>query len=71
MVDLKVLSSHKLFPGPVLHNSHALEHHTLNAFMALGKDAWAECRATLTRLLAADEPQLRDNQALRAEVRDL
>jgi len=38
---------------------------SLNAFMALGKPAWQEARATLTRLLSKDEGQLRDNAALR------
>lgn len=38
---------------------------TLNKFMALGRPAWKEARATLQRLLAADEPTLRDNAGLR------
>lgn len=38
---------------------------SLNAFMALGKPAWQEARATLTRLLSKDEGQLRDNAAIR------
>ena len=38
---------------------------TLNPFMALGRAAWKEARATLTRLLLADEPALRDDRALR------
>lgn len=68
VLDLNVLSHHHLFPGPILHSSHALHQHTLNQFMALGKAAWNECRETVQRLLSAEEPQLRDNQALRAEV---
>lgn len=38
---------------------------TLNAFMALGKPAWQEARATLTRLLSKGEGRLRDDAALR------
>jgi len=38
---------------------------TLNAFMALGPAAWHQVRATISKLLSADEPSLRDNAALR------
>ncbi len=38
---------------------------TLNAFMAAGPAAWQAVRATLQRLLSAQEPTLRDWQALR------
>ena len=41
---------------------------TLNAFMALGKPAWLEARAALTRLLSAGEGALRDDAALRREA---
>ena len=36
--------------------------------MALKRDAWREARATLRKLLAKDEPKLRDDQALRARA---
>lgn len=39
---------------------------TLNAFMALGRPAWVEARATLQRLLSPGEGALRDDAALRA-----
>lgn len=38
---------------------------TLNAFLALGKEAWHETRETLSQLLSKDVPTLRDNVALR------
>src|SRR5437763_16435434 len=38
---------------------------TLNAFMALGRDAWRQTRGALTRLLSENEPTLRDHAALR------
>jgi fumarylacetoacetase len=38
---------------------------TLNAFMAAGRAVWRDVRQTLTRLLSADEPTLRDNAKLR------
>lgn len=41
---------------------------TLNEFMSLGKPAWQEARATLTRLLSSSEGVLRDNEALRREA---
>ena len=41
---------------------------TLNDFMALGRPAWAEARATLQRLLSAAEPALRDDAALHSQA---
>src|SRR5205823_13600612 len=40
----------------------------LNAFLALGRSAWSEARATISRLLSADEPALRDQPTLRERV---
>ena len=40
----------------------------LNAFMALGRDAWTEARQLISHLLDADNPELRDNAALRDRV---
>ncbi len=41
---------------------------SLNSFMKLGSPAWSSLRAQLTQLLREDEPTLRDNAELRAEV---
>src|SRR5207247_3779300 len=38
------------------------------AFLALGRPAWREVRETITKLLRADEPTLRDNAALREQA---
>jgi len=38
---------------------------SLNALMSLRRPAWTELRQTIMRLLAADEPALRDNAELR------
>ncbi len=38
---------------------------SLNRFMSLGRTAWRDVRATLTSLLRADVPTLRDDAALR------
>jgi fumarylacetoacetase len=40
----------------------------LNDFMALGRPAWAEARAAVSRLLRADEPTLRDDAVRREHV---
>jgi fumarylacetoacetase len=64
VVDLSVLSKAGLFDGPLLSNSSCFSQTTLNDFMALGRPAWKEARATLQKLLSADEPTLRDNQVL-------
>lgn len=39
---------------------------TLNAFMALGYEAWQEARRTLQMLLSANESTLRDDVSLRS-----
>src|SRR6202045_4142746 len=41
---------------------------SLNSFLALGRPGWKETRETLQRLLAAENPTLRDNSALRERV---
>ncbi|XP_032088534.1 fumarylacetoacetase [Thamnophis elegans] len=61
------LSSVKhLFDGPVLSKQHhVFEQSTLNAFMALGWEAWTEARSWLQKILSDKEPTLRDNAELR------
>ncbi|XP_072020164.1 fumarylacetoacetase-like [Amphiura filiformis] len=64
ILDLSVISH--LFNGPILaQHRHVFQQATLNAFMGLGTPAWTEARATLQKLLSADEPTLRDNADLR------
>jgi fumarylacetoacetase len=41
---------------------------SLNAFIALGRDAWRETRSHLAQLLAADNPRLRDDAPLRSRA---
>jgi fumarylacetoacetase len=38
---------------------------TLNPFMALGPKVWSQTRARISELLRHDQPELRDNEALR------
>lgn len=42
--------------------------HTLNAFMALGYEAWREARRTLQVLLSEHESTLRDDVSLRSRL---
>src|SRR5262245_20218227 len=65
VLDLSVLEASSLFNGPVLRHHRVFGQSALNAFLALGKEAWAEARATVSRLLRSDEPTLRDQRALR------
>lgn len=61
-VDLAALAEHGLLcTGPIL-SRHAgvFAQPTLNAFIELGPEAWAEARAVLQRLLSAREGALRD-----------
>lgn len=67
ILDLSILA--QLFTGPQLKNQqHVFKESTLNSFMGLGPAAWSEARATLQRLLAHDEPTLRDDCQLRAKA---
>lgn len=68
VLDLSVLADAGLFEGPLLSNSSCFTQTSLNAFMALGRPAWKEARDTLQKLLSADEPSLRDNDALRSKA---
>jgi fumarylacetoacetase len=68
VLDLAPLEAHGLITGPVLRNHRVFAAGKLNPFLALGRAAWAEARACVSRLLRADEPTLRDNALLRERV---
>jgi fumarylacetoacetase len=68
VLDLAILETHGLFNGPVLRQHRVFAQPALNAFLALGRPAWSEARATISRLLSANEPALRDQPALRDRV---
>lgn len=68
IVDLFVLDEEGFFDGPALNNQFAFQDSVLNHFMSLGKPAWLEARTTLQDILSADNPLLRDNDALRSRV---
>ncbi|KAK3152410.1 hypothetical protein QOZ80_2BG0158520 [Eleusine coracana subsp. coracana] len=64
-LDLAAVADAGLFDGPVLSGSQCFHQETLNVFLGMGRLAWKEARATLQKILSADEPVLRDNEDLR------
>lgn len=67
ILDLSVILS--LFQGPVMSkHQDVFAQPTLNAFMALGYEAWRETRRTLQVLLSANESTLRDDVSLRSRA---
>merc|ERR1711942_189667 len=64
MGDLAKISH--LFTGPLLaHHQDVFTATTLNSLMGLTREHWAEARATITSLLSADNPTIRDDDHLR------
>ncbi len=68
VLDLAVLQRAGLFDGPWLRERLVFAQPALNAFMVLGRPAWREARQRLQDLLRADNPALRDDEALRARA---
>ena len=64
-LDLSVLAEHGLFTG---FDSTCFAEGSLNTFMGLGRPAWDETRAVVTRLLNAEEAELRDNATLKEQA---
>jgi fumarylacetoacetase len=66
ILDLSVLEGVGVVrPSPA---SHLFDNPDINAFMALGPKVWSETRAAISALLRSDNPNLRDNTALRANA---
>ncbi|OWM85610.1 fumarylacetoacetase [Punica granatum] len=65
VLDLSAVASASIFDGPILKDSDCFHQPNLNKFLALGRPAWKEARATLQRILSSTEPVLRDNAAFR------
>ncbi|KAM1005254.1 hypothetical protein ACFX13_005391 [Malus domestica] len=65
VLDLSEIAAAGLFNGPILVNSDCFHQPDLNKFLALGRPAWKEARATIQKLLSSTEPTLRDNESLR------
>ncbi len=68
VLDLAALHQAGLFARTRLAAENVFARDALNDFMALGHAAWAETRARLTELLAADNATLRDDAELRAHA---
>ena len=68
VLDLTLLERHGLFNGPQLRSHRVFATGKLNALMALGRPAWSESRARISRLLRDDEPTLRDDASLRGRA---
>lgn len=67
ILDLSVIRT--LFVGPVMSKHQGVfDQSTLNAFMALGHEAWREARWTLKKLLSDNESTLRDDVSLRSRA---
>jgi len=52
ILDLFVVTEHRLFKGPILSISECFKQSTLNEFMGLGRAAWTEARNTIQNLLS-------------------
>jgi len=65
ILDLSVIDDAGLFVGTTVSGKGIFNQPSLNAFMALGKEAWAEVRTSIQRLLSAEVPSLRDRPVLR------
>jgi fumarylacetoacetase len=68
ILDLAVLEELGLFRGSGFSNQSVFASDSLNAFLALGRPAWSKARTTIQNLLLADNPTLRDDQALRSQA---
>ncbi|HVX10170.1 MAG TPA: fumarylacetoacetase [Pirellulales bacterium] len=68
ILDLAVLEREGLLHVPRSHGETLFDRPSLNAWMALGREAWVAVRRQLTHLLDRDEPTLRDDAALRREA---
>lgn len=67
VVDLAVLHEAGLLrlPAQTASAQNVFAQHSLNDFIALGRDAWRSVRVQLSSLLARDSAELRDDAALR------
>ena len=69
VLDLTALEETGLLGNlPAFQGERAFDTGFLEPFLALGRAAWSEARAAVSRLLRADEPTLRDDAALREKV---
>jgi fumarylacetoacetase len=67
VLDLAALHRGGKFAGTAVLENNVFDRDALNAFMGLGSEAWRAARARVSRLLEADERELRDDARLRGE----
>ena len=65
VIDLAVLDEAGALDGTPVAGTEVFHEPTLNAFMALGREAWSATRQALSRMLRDDNSELRDNAELR------
>ena len=65
VIDLAALDEAGAFNGTQFAGAEVFHEPTLNAFMALGREAWSATRQALSRMLRDDNGELRDNAELR------
>ncbi|MCA1803049.1 MAG: fumarylacetoacetase [Rhodothermaceae bacterium] len=68
VLDLHALPREEYFQTGSFNSMNFFLRPTLNEFMGMGRKAWAEARTAISRLLRYDNPNLRDNHALREKV---
>jgi fumarylacetoacetase len=68
VLDLGALEERGFFDAAGLGHQRVFRRASLNRLMSLGCGAWRTVRNTISRLLGADEPTLRDNPELRRAV---
>ncbi len=66
VLDLSVLEAEGKFPD--FRSNRVFHYDALNPFLSLGREAWQKARGIIQRLLSADEPELRDDAALRTRA---
>ena len=65
VIDLAALDEAEALNGTPVAGAEVFHEPTLNAFMALGREAWSATRQALSRMLRDDNGELRDNAELR------
>jgi fumarylacetoacetase len=68
ILDLTFLEDQGLLNVPTLGKNRLFNQGKLNPFLAKGKHIWSETRSFISRLLRADEPNLRDNIGVRQQA---
>jgi fumarylacetoacetase len=68
VLDLAILHERGLLDVPPVGAERVLHRSSLNALLALGKQAWSQLRARISELLRHNVPTLRDDAALRSQA---